>query len=64
MDDKRFYRNLKKHVKKVGNRKRRRYLKDLDSHSLDFEFGADHSATLNGRDGPNRKRQKDEEGQE
>lgn len=51
MDDKRFYRSLKKHVKKVGNRKRRRYRKDLDTHPNDFDFGSDHSAALNGRDG-------------
>lgn len=58
MDDKRFYRNLKKHVKKTGNRKRRRFLKDFSANPEDFDFGADESSAFNGRDGRNRKRGK------
>lgn len=56
MDDKRFYRNLKQQVKKTGNRKRRRFLKDLSSEPGEFDFGSDESSTFNGRDGKNRKR--------
>jgi hypothetical protein len=55
MDDKKYYRNLKKNVKKVGNRKRRRFLKDLTTDPGAFDFGSDESSALNGHDGKNRK---------
>ena len=56
MDDKRFIRKLKQENKKTGNRKRRRFLKDLSSDPGDFDFGSEESSALNGRDGKNRKR--------
>lgn len=56
MDDKRFYRKLKQEVKKTGNRKRRRFLKDVSADPGDFEFGSAESSTFNGRDGTTRKR--------
>jgi hypothetical protein len=51
MDDKRFYRKLKQEVKRTGNRKRRRFLKDLSADPGDFEFGSAESSAFNGRDG-------------
>ena len=56
MDDKRFYRKLKQEVKKTGNRKRRRFLKDVSADPGDFEFGSAESSAFNGRDGTTRKR--------
>jgi hypothetical protein len=56
MDDKRFYRELKQQVKKTGNRKRRRFLKDVSADPGDFEFGSAESSAFNGRDGTTRKR--------
>jgi hypothetical protein len=54
--DKRKYRHIKRHLKKAGNRKRRRYLQRelLDNpeeaaHS-EFDFGRVSSAELNGND--------------
>jgi hypothetical protein len=38
-DDKRFLRRLKRDIKRVGNRQRRRYLKDVDADTRDFDFG-------------------------
>jgi hypothetical protein len=55
-DDKRFYRNLKKSIKKAGNRKRRQHLKRAltdnpsEAHETEFSFGRDSSACLNGMD--------------
>lgn len=59
-DDKKFYRELKKVIKKTGNRKRRRYLKDhLDPEAdQEFDFGYDESSALNGRDGRRRRKKK------
>lgn len=51
MDDKRFYRKLKQEVKKTGNRKRRRFLKDVSADPGEFEFGSAESSAFNGRDG-------------
>jgi hypothetical protein len=54
--DKRFYRKLKRDVKRAGNKRRRQYLKrDLannpeEAHTSEFDFGSDSSATLNGLD--------------
>ena len=56
MDDKRFFRNLKKEVKRDGNRKRRRFLKDLSTDPGDFEFGSAEYSTFNGRDGKRKKK--------
>lgn len=46
-DDKRFLRKLKRQVKKAGNRKRRRYLKDVDAPADDFDFGRDRTDVMN-----------------
>lgn len=46
-DDKRFLRKLKRAVKKTGNRKRRRYLKDTDAPADDFQFGRDRTDVMN-----------------
>jgi len=50
MDQKRYYRQLKKAVKKKGNKKRRQYLKDVDKNPDDFDFGKGKSSGLNGKD--------------
>ncbi len=61
-DDKRFYRQLKKTIKKVGNKKARASLKKkLDENPEEAQFdevdyGHDQSSALNGRDGKNRKK--------
>lgn len=55
-DDKRLYRTLKRDIKKAGNRKRRRTLdralaRDPERASeVEFDYGRDSSATLNGND--------------
>jgi hypothetical protein len=46
-DDKRFLRELKRQIKKAGNRKLRRYLKDVDADVNDFDYGRDRSDTMN-----------------
>jgi hypothetical protein len=61
MDDKRFYRKLKQEVKKTGNRKLRRFLKDLSADPGEFDYGSAESSALNGRDG---RRKRHDEGQE
>ncbi len=54
--DKRKYRQLKRELKKAGNRKRRRQLqRDLlenpeEAAHSEFDFGRDSSAGLNGND--------------
>ena len=48
MDDKRFYRDLKKDIKKTGNRKRRRFLKDLSADPGEFDYGSAESSAFNG----------------
>ena len=67
--DKRSYRQLKRDLKRAGNRKRRRRLqRDLldnpdDAPHGDFTFGRDSTAGLNGndRDATRRQRAKDRE---
>jgi hypothetical protein len=60
-DDKRFYRNLKKEIKKTGNKKARLFFKKcLEEHPEEaqwdeYDYGYDESSALNGRDGKNRK---------
>lgn len=56
MDDKKFIRNLKKQVKKTGNRKLRKLCKDVEANPDDFDYGWEKSANMNGRDGKNRKK--------
>jgi hypothetical protein len=46
-DEKRFLRELKRTVKKAGNRKRRRYLKDVAAKAEDFSFGRDRTDVMN-----------------
>lgn len=48
-DEKRFLRKLKKQIKQAGNRKRRRYLKDLDAAADDFSFGRNRTDVMNER---------------
>jgi hypothetical protein len=54
--DKRRYRQLKRGLKRAGNRKRRRHLeRELlehpdDAGHTDFEFGRASTASLNGND--------------
>jgi hypothetical protein len=55
-DDKRRHRELKREIKKAGNRKRRQHLKRAlkegpeEAAHTEFDFGRDSSATLNGND--------------
>lgn len=46
-DEKRFLRELKRTIKKAGNRKRRRYLKDVAAAAEDFSFGRDRTDVMN-----------------
>lgn len=46
-DDKRLLRKLKREVKRDGNRKRRRFLKDVHSEASDFDFGRNQSDVMN-----------------
>ncbi len=65
-DDKRGYRKLKRTIKKAGNRKRRQHLKRAltenpeEAAHLQFDFGRDSSATLNGNDLDATRRRNDE----
>jgi hypothetical protein len=66
-DDKRRHRQLKRDVKKAGNRKRRQQLKrDLvrnpeEAAFTEVELGSDTSAPLNGIDRDATRRRKNEE---
>lgn len=59
-DDKRFYRELKRTIKKTGNKKARKFYKkqlEDDPENVEcYDYGYDQSSALNGRDGKNRKR--------
>jgi hypothetical protein len=46
-DDKRLIRRLKRSIKKTGNRKRRRFLKNPTTDPDGFNFGDDSSAFMN-----------------
>jgi hypothetical protein len=46
-DDKRLLRELKREIKRAGNRKRRRYLKDVTTEADDFSFGRKRSDVMN-----------------
>ncbi len=46
-DDKRLLRKLKREIKRAGNRKRRRYLKDVHADASDFRFGRNRSDVMN-----------------
>jgi hypothetical protein len=65
--EKRRHRELKREVKKAGNRKRRQHLKralrddpEEAAHTA-FEFGRDSSESLNGNDRDATRRRDDEE---
>ena len=46
-DEKRFLRSLKRDVKRIGNRKRRRFLKNIAAAPEDFSFGRDRTDLMN-----------------
>jgi len=46
-DDKRLLRQIKRDIKRAGNRKRRRYLKDVTTEADDFSFGRKRSDVMN-----------------
>ncbi len=66
--DKRRQRQLKREVKKAGNRKLRNHLKrqlaespeDAAHHADDFDYGANSSETLNGMDQDATRKREDE----
>lgn len=49
VDDKREMRKLKREIKKTGNRRRRRFLKDVHAEADEFDFGLDRSDVMNER---------------
>jgi hypothetical protein len=65
--DKRRYRQLKRDIKKAGNRARRRHLKreltdnPEEEAQADFDFGRKSSASLNGNDRDATRRRDEEE---
>jgi hypothetical protein len=48
-DDKRFLRKLKRQIKRTGNRKRRRHLKNIDAVPGEFDLGRDRTDVMNER---------------
>lgn len=46
-DDKRMLRELKRSIKRAGNRKQRRFLKDVNVHHDRFDYGDDSSVVMN-----------------
>jgi hypothetical protein len=66
-DSKRQHRELKRDVKKAGNRKRRRHFErelardPASAHEAEFDFGRDTSVSLNGNDQDATRRRGDEE---
>ena len=48
-NEKRFLRNLKRDIKRTGNRKRRRYLKNVEASPEDFDLGRDRTDVMNER---------------
>lgn len=57
-DDKRLLREIKRSIKQTGNRKRRRFLKDLNVEPDEFSYDNDSSAFMNE---PRRTRRDDED---
>jgi len=55
-NEKQFLRNLKRDIKRTGNRKRRRFLKNIDVSPEDFDFGRERTDVMNERprETPNR----------
>lgn len=58
MDDKRYYRILKRQLKKAGNKKLRQHLKDPENDMADFDYKGNKSSALNGR---NRKKKNEKD---
>jgi hypothetical protein len=48
-NEKQFLRNLKRDIKRTGNRKRRRFLKNIDVSPEDFDLGRDRTDVMNER---------------
>jgi hypothetical protein len=48
-NEKRFLRTLKRDIKRTGNRKRRRFLKNIDVSPEDFDLGRDRTDVMNER---------------
>jgi len=48
-NEKRFLRTLKRDIKRSGNRRRRRFLKNIDAAREDFDFGRDRTDVMNER---------------
>ena len=48
-NEKRFLRTLKRDIKRTGNRKRRRFLKNIDTLPEDFDLGRDRTDVMNER---------------
>jgi hypothetical protein len=48
-NEQRFLRNLKRDIKRTGNRKRRRFLKNVDASPEDFDLGRDRTDVMNER---------------
>jgi hypothetical protein len=46
-NEKRFLRTLKRDIKRTGNRKRRRFLKNIDASPEDFDLGRDRTDVMN-----------------
>ena len=55
-DQKRQMRQLKRDLKRSGNRQRRRYLKNVEAEADEFDFGRRRSNLLNGEAGTSHKR--------
>ena len=48
-NEKRFLRTLKRDIKRTGNRKRRRFLKNIDAAPEDFDLGRARTDIMNER---------------
>lgn len=65
-DDKRYYRKLKRDLKRAGSRRRRQHLKrelterPEDAPFTEFDFGRSGTAGLNGNDQDATRRQRDD----
>ena len=48
-NEKRFLRTLKRDIKRTGNRKRRRFLKNIEASPEDVDLGRDRTDVMNDR---------------
>jgi hypothetical protein len=48
-NEKRFLRNLKRDIKRAGNRQRRRFLKNVDASPDDLDLGRNRTDVMNER---------------